>query len=481
MLALVLGSTATNSQPVPEQEHNQHAINLGSIENVRRLEWQATGDHFDPAQSVSVNGRGRHTSSYKLDASWNIGQGINYQWELDTHYPFPSSYEYTEAIQPDGSGNFSGTDGYRPSATGAMVAARAGARMKFLWMSAPTLLLSQAENISALSGKPNSYQVKALDTDWTVQIDPKTLLPIELSTTEADPLFGEVLTSANYSSWQNIDGVMVPARIEYRVADKLIRRELRNSIKVTLGEPEEHPDYTQAFATPRYSLGWNQAHWFISRIALASPRDDDQSQPVEFLQVAEGVYQVHGNSHHNLLIELSDGFVIIDAPMYPARSEAVLQTLKDRWPLKPVKHLILTHHHYDHSGGLATYAAAGVPITMHSLNRQFFLDALVQQGIVDANIEGVTNDAQLTISNREINLYEIPTSHADGLLGVYLPDSKLLLLADIYSPGQTATNSLWDIEALSAIRFLEVPVEHLVGVHGSGTHSLIQVEEAISN
>ena len=272
----------------------------------------------------------------------------------------------------------------------------------------------------------------------------------------------------------------MPARLEYRVAGKLIRRELRNSIHVVLGEPEEHPNYTQALSVPRYSVGWNQAHWFISRIALASPRDSDQSQPVEFLQVAEGVFQIQGNSHHNLLIELNDGLVIVDAPMYPARSEAVLHALEERWPTKPLKHLILTHHHYDHSGGLATYAAAGVPITMHSLNQQFFLDALVQQGIADASVAGVNSGAQLTLSNRVINLYEIPTTHADGLLGVYLPDSKLLLLADIYSPGQAATNSLWDNEALSAIRFLDVPVEQVVGMHGSGAHSLGQVEAAIA-
>lgn len=117
---------------------------------------------------------------------------------------------------------------------------------------------------------------------------------------------------------------------------------------------------------------------------------------------------------------------------------------------------------------------------MHSSNRQFFLDALVQQGIADASVEGVNRSAQLTISNRVINLYEIPTAHADGMLGVYLPDSKLLLLADIYSPGQAATNALWDHEALSAIRFLNVPIEQVVGVHGSGIHSLSQVEAAIT-
>ena len=477
---LVLLSTPASSQATPTPELERIFSNLGSAGNIKRLEWQVAGDHFDPAQSVSANGRGRHTSSYKLIASWNIGEEISYQWDLNTHYPFPSNYQYSETLQPEGTGTCTGSDGYRPSATGAMVPARIGSRMKFLWMGTPTLLLSKAENVVPIDESPNSYQLDALDTSWIVQLDPNTKLPAALSTTEVDPLFGTVQTSVEYSSWQTINGLMVPARLEYRVAGKLIRRELRNSIHVELGHPEKHPDYTQALSAPRYALGWNQAHWFISRIALPSPRDSDQSQPVEFLQVAEGIFQIHGNSHHNLLIELNDGLVIVDAPMYPARSEAVLQALALRWPTKPLKHLILTHHHYDHSGGLATYATAGVPITMHSSNRQFFLDALVQQGIADASVEGVNRSAQLTISNRVINLYEIPTAHADGMLGVYLPDSKLLLLADIYSPGQAATNALWDHEALSAIRFLNVPIEQVVGVHGSGIHSLSQVEAAIT-
>ena len=480
ILVLVLSSVTANSQLAPE--FSRLFPDVAVVDSLQRLEWTAAGDHFDPAQSVSAGGRGRHTSSYTLDATWKPAGDVIYQWNLDVHYPFPSNYQYSETLQPSGTGTFAGADGFRPSPSGALVPARAGARMKFLWMGAPALLLNEAHNVSPESEHSNSYLFDALDTSWVVQLDSETGLPAALSTLEDDPLFGLAQTSVEYSSWQNVDGIMVPARLEYRVDGNLIRRELRSSINAVLGQPLDRPAYSQALSIPRYSLGWNQAHWFISRIALGSPRDEDQSQPVEFLQVAEGVYQVHGNSHHNLLIELENGLVVVDAPMYPARSEAVLKALVERWPNKPVQHLILTHHHYDHSGGLATYAAAGIPITMHSLNRDFFVDAFVQQGIANSDIRGVGDKTHIEVGGRAINLYEIPTTHADGLLGVYLPDAKLLLIADIYSPGQGATNPLWDTEALNAIHFLNkvVPIEHVVGVHGSGAHTLSEVEMAIN-
>ena len=481
ILTLVLNSAATNAQPAPE--FTQLFPGVNAVDDLQRLEWQAKGDHFDPGQSVSAAGRGRHTSSYTLDAAWEPAGDVRYQWNLQLHYPFPANYQYSENLQPSGTGTFAGADGFRPSPTGALVPARVGARMKFLWMGAPALLLSEASNVFPVDGHPNTHAFDALDTSWVVQLNSETGLPAILSTSEHDPLFGRVQTSVEYSSWQDVNGLMVPARLEYRVDGRLVRRELRDSINAVLGEPSDHPDYSDAMSTPRYSLGWNRAHWFIGRIALGGPMDRDQSTPVEFLEVANGVYQIHGISHHNLLIELDDGLIVVDAPMYPDRSEAVLKALTERWPNKPVQHLILTHHHLDHSGGLATYAASDIPITMHSLNREFFFDAFVQQGIANPDIRGVGDKTNIEIGGRAINLYEIPTTHADGLLGVYLPDVKLLLIADIYSPGQGATNPLWDIEALNAIRFLNnaVPIEYVVGVHGSGAHTLSEVEAAINN
>jgi glyoxylase-like metal-dependent hydrolase (beta-lactamase superfamily II) len=241
----------------------------------------------------------------------------------------------------------------------------------------------------------------------------------------------------------------------------------------------DRPDYTEPRDIPMYSRGWNMAHWFVRRISLGGPMDTDASRPVESLEVGKGVYQALGSSHHNLVIEVDKGLVVVDAPLYPSRQWAVLEALEERWPDKPVRHLILTHHHYDHSGGLATYVAAGIPITMHVQNRQLFFDAFVRRGLGTPDIRGVGEETHLEFGNRAISLYEIPTVHADGMFGVYLPDERMIFIPDIYSPGQESRNNLWASEALSAVLFLEVPVERLVGAHGRGTNTLVEMEATL--
>ncbi len=41
----------------------------------------------------------------------------------------------------------------------------------------------------------------------------------------------------------------------------------------------------------------------------------------------------------------------------------MLNKLDELWPGVPVSHLILTHHHFDHMGGIRTYAALGATPT----------------------------------------------------------------------------------------------------------------------
>ena len=472
---LGVGSMQVSAQLAPDLA--RLIPDADAVENLERLEWQATGQHFEPGQTVVAGVGARHTSSYTLQGTWEPSGEASYDWVLSTHYPFPSEWRYSETFASSGVGSVDGADGFRPRRTGEMAPARVAARSKFLWMSVPALLLTEASDITPIPGQPNSFRFVALDTSWVVNLDAESGLPLRLSTTADDPIFGPVQSSAHYSSWQDVGSVVVPAQLEYRVDGDIIRREQRNEFTAVMGGARDRPSYTVARSEPMFVRGWDRAHSYIRRIALAvAPMATDVSRPVEFSEVGDGVYQVLGSSHHNLVIEVEDGLVVVDAPLSPSRQEAVLEALEERWPEKPVRHLILSHHHYDHSGGLVTYAAAGIPITMHSLNRELFFDAFVRQGL-DPEINGVGAEAHLEIGGRAIGLYEIPTVHAEGMLGVYIADERMFFMVDIYSPGQgSVRHQLWGSEALSAVRFLDVPVERVVGAHGRGTNTLAEME-----
>ena len=478
---LIFASVLLAASPVFAQERPDLTRLLdasGVAERLEEISWSATGEMFDPAQTIVSGARSRHITSYSVDGNWNPGDQTDYAWSLNIHYPFPSLYTYNESMDGAGGGEIDGSDGFRPSTQGALPGARVGARAKFLVMTMPVLLLAASSDVSPIPGQPGSYRFDALDAEWRIHVSDGLLT--RLSTTENDPLFGTVESAIHYSDWREIDGIAVPAKLDYRVDGQLIQQEQRESIELTLAARDRGFDLSPNLDDRDFARGWNMAHFFLRRIALGGPADTDQSYPVELLEVGEGVYQAMGSSHHSLVIETDSGLIIVDAPLYPSRSVAILETLEERWPDRPVHYVVLTHHHYDHSGGVTAYAAEGIPLIVHSTNAEFFASLLAAQGLDAAPITGVGDRLALSIDGVNLELYDIPTSHVAGMLMVYLADQRMVFNSDLYSPGRETQHQLWASELQQAIRFLDLEIDAHVGAHGRGTGSAGELAQVVA-
>ena len=82
-----------------------------------------------------------------------------------------------------------------------------------------------------------------------------------------------------------------------------------------------------------------------------------------------------GGSHHSIAIDQRDHIVVVEAPQNEARSAAVIAKVKETIPNKPIRYLVNTHVHFDHSGGLRTYVDEGATIVTHALNKPYYEQA----------------------------------------------------------------------------------------------------------
>jgi glyoxylase-like metal-dependent hydrolase (beta-lactamase superfamily II) len=143
---------------------------------------------------------------------------------------------------------------------------------------------------------------------------------------------------------------------------------------------------------------------------------------------------------------MKDHLVVFDAPIGDGHSATVLGLLRAKYPNKPVKFLVLTHHHMDHAGGLRAYAAQGATIVAGKGTAAHFRRVLAApftrnpdlaaRDLSRTPIVEVVDKHVLSDGTREVHAYVIdPNPHADGLMIGYVPEAQLGFATDIWSPG----------------------------------------------
>jgi glyoxylase-like metal-dependent hydrolase (beta-lactamase superfamily II) len=153
----------------------------------------------------------------------------------------------------------------------------------------------------------------------------------------------------------------------------------------------------------------------------------------------------------------------------------VLDTLRARFPGRPVALLVNTHHHWDHSGGLRGYLAAGVPVATHARNVAFVRgigaaqktvrpDALSRRARLPA-ITGIEDSLVVGDGNARVIVYRLPTAHVEGMLAAYVPAARLLFTSDVLSPGPTLP-AAGTGELVALVRARGIAVDRVAGGHG---------------
>jgi cyclase len=167
-----------------------------------------------------------------------------------------------------------------------------------------------------------------------------------------------------------------------------------------------------------------------------------QQQPSKLntIKVKDGLYVIHNDfvPGNTTALVTTEGVVLVD-DKFEVDHDNILAELK-KVTSQPVKYVINTHHHFDHSGGNAKMLAMG--------GVQVIAAETAWQNMVDGNLPGrpsVTFDRQahLHVGGKNVDVYHFGRSHTNGDSVVLFPSERVLAAGDMFTYGD-ATPQLID-------------------------------------
>jgi glyoxylase-like metal-dependent hydrolase (beta-lactamase superfamily II) len=282
-----------------------------------------------------------------------------------------------------------------------------------------------------------------------------------------NPILGDTLVDTKFSDYQNFGGVQFPAHIARSQG----------------GYPVLDLHVTEVKLNPA--------------VALSVPSDvkNVKTPPVKVTALAEGVFYLTGGTHHSVAIEQQDHVVVVEAPLNEERSLAVIAKVKEIIPNKPIKYLVNTHAHFDHSGGLRTYVDAGATIVTAQQNQPYYAQAWAAARTLNpdrlarsnrsANFETFLDKYVLSDVKRSIEIHSIAgNGHNDAFVLAYLPTEKILIEADAYTPTPAnvplpASPNPYSVNLYDNIQKLNLAVDKIAALHGPRVVTLADLRGAI--
>jgi len=196
--------------------------------------------------------------------------------------------------------------------------------------------------------------------------------------------------------------------------------------------------------------------------------------PLEVEKIEDSVWRI-GGIGGTTVIEFEDHLTLFELYWNQIQAKSIIEKANTLVPGKKVTELIISHYHFDHTGGFRAAVAAGLRIYANRENEMIlrelaeretpdFEDVITSE--VNRKFEFVPVDEHLRLSDNRMTLdiYRvISNNHMADAVFAYLPDKKIFMDSDIATPAYDW--QLWPDSYLDNIDKYELQVEKVTTVH----------------
>ena len=146
-------------------------------------------------------------------------------------------------------------------------------------------------------------------------------------------------------------------------------------------------------------------------------------------RVADNVYVFRYGGAQSMFVVTPAGVIATDPIAFqrPQAAEAYLAEIRRITPA-PIRYLIYSHHHYDHSAGGKPFKDAGAAVVAHR-NARARLEVLKSPDVVMPDMV-VDERSTLELGGTRVDLIYVGRNHSDDSIVVLLPKEKILFAVD---------------------------------------------------
>jgi hypothetical protein len=287
----------------------------------------------------------------------------------------------------------------------------------------------------------------------TIAFDPATKLPSWVSWAQPDTNLGEVTLRTYYSAYQSEKGLQVPfgytSVIDWR--NTMVSRFYVDRVRVD--EPFDD---------------------------LAAPAEVRAAQPpaaapqIGVQEIAKGIWYLTG-AGNSTAFEFADHITLFEVYASEANARAIIARARTLVPGKPVTEVIVSHHHFDHSGGLRAAVGEGLRIITHRGNVEIFREMasrpapnfpdFLARNPKPIQITPVDDMLTLKDAQMEVRIYRaINNSHMANAVIAYAPAARTVSQGDLVDENWDLV--YWGNSYPETVSVWKLDVERDLAVHG---------------
>src|ERR1700716_3202291 len=177
--------------------------------------------------------------------------------------------------------------------------------------------------------------------------------------------------------------------------------------------------------------------------AAAPPPPDFSKVEIKTTDLGENVYMLEGQGGNITVAVAENGIIMVDGQFAPLHDKikAAVAAISNL----PIKYLINTHYHGDHTGGNESFAKDGATI-VSQVNVKNRLAAGTSNGLIGAKTppapqaalpsDTYTNFSKIRLKGRVADLKHIANAHTDGDTYVWFKTANVLSTGDTFSNGR---------------------------------------------